>query len=172
MVPPMRLPRSALIAACLALTPAGAALSIVAPAAAQQSERSEEEQERIASEIASKTMSPFCPGRTLSSCPSPYATEWRVEIRRMVAEGKSAAEIQRELEKRAGGDLSGAPQGSSDWALPVGIGVFSLVLLGFAGRRLFRRGDGDGAEAADEAASDAELDERLDEELRRFGDEE
>src|SRR5690606_18610544 len=62
---------------------------------------------RRASSIARQTMSPFCPGRTLSDCPSEYATEWRSDIREMVAQGLTAEQIQTALEKRVGGNLSG-----------------------------------------------------------------
>jgi cytochrome c-type biogenesis protein CcmH/NrfF len=64
---------------------------------------------RKATSISRQTMSPFCPGRTLADCPSEYAAEWRRDIRQMVAEGKSASEIQAELESRVGGNLSGIP---------------------------------------------------------------
>jgi len=45
-------------------------------------------------------MSPFCPGRTLSDCPSEYAGQWRHDIQRMVDQGKSAAA--RTLERKYG----------------------------------------------------------------------
>ena len=90
--------------------------------------------EAQAYDIAQRTMSPFCPGRTLADCPSGKATEWRQDIRAMLQEGKSAAEIQQVLNDRAGENLTGAPASSLGWALPVGlcvgaIGVLSLVLV-------------------------------------------
>src|SRR5690606_7766162 len=57
------------------------------PHALAQSAVSEtpDEQSRRAAEIYKTTMSPFCPGRTIDACPSPYATEWRDDIRQWVA---------------------------------------------------------------------------------------
>lgn len=147
-------------------------------AAANPSGLSEAEIDRRASAIAARTMSPFCPGRTLSSCPSPNAAAWREDIRRMVAEGKSAEEIHAEMEKRAGSDLSGAPRGAMSWALPVGITLASVLLLGLVARRLLRGRDEDDKPDAkkkkkkrieDEAgAPDAALDARLDAELEHL----
>jgi cytochrome c-type biogenesis protein CcmH/NrfF len=81
-------------------------------------------------------MSPFCPGRTLADCPSDKATAWRQDIRRMLAEGKSAAEIRRELNQRSGVNLTGTPESSIGWMLPVGFlvgagGILALVLVRF-----------------------------------------
>lgn len=91
-----------------------------------------------AAAIARQTMSPFCPGRTLSDCPSEYATEWRRDIRRMVAEGKSATEIQDELERRAAGNLSGIPNNQSSYAIPIGFALVAGVVLYFVFARLIR----------------------------------
>jgi len=82
-----------------------------------------------AASIARQTMSPFCPGRTLADCPSNYATEWRRDIRGMVAKGMNSDEIQRELSTRAGDDLSGIPHRDVSYALPFAIGAAALVLL-------------------------------------------
>ncbi len=82
-----------------------------------------------AASIARQTMSPFCPGRTLADCPSNYATEWRRDIRGMVAKGMNSDEIQRELSTRAGDDLSGIPHRDVSYALPFAIGSAALVLL-------------------------------------------
>lgn len=92
-----------------------------------------------AASIARQTMSPFCPGRTLDDCPSEYATEWRRDIRAMVAKGMTAAEIQDELEKRAGGNLSGIPNRESSYALPIVLATGAALVLYFVFVRLGRR---------------------------------
>lgn len=97
-----------------------------------------------ATSIARQTMSPFCPGRTLADCPSEYAAEWRRDIRQMLAEGKSASEIQAELESRVGGNLSGIPNDDSSYALPIGVATAAALLLFFVFMRLRGRGDDDG----------------------------
>jgi len=103
------------------------------------------EQSKKATSIARQTMSPFCPGRTLSDCPSEYAAEWRRDIRTMIAEGKSAAEIQRELEGRVGNNLSGIPNRDSSYALPLGVAAGAALLLFAVFVRLRKKSDGGGA---------------------------
>lgn len=89
-----------------------------------------------AASIARQTMSPFCPGRTLSDCPSPSATEWRRDIRQMVASGMSPAEIQAELEKRVGDNLSGSPNPETSWAVPLFLAAAAALTLFFIFVRL------------------------------------
>lgn len=103
---------------------------------AQNNAEAPPEVARRASSIARQTMSPFCPGRTLADCPSEYAAEWREDIRRMVQEGKSSAEIQAELSQRAGGDLSGIPNRETSYALPAAFAVLAGGVLFFVFRRL------------------------------------
>jgi cytochrome c-type biogenesis protein CcmH/NrfF len=91
-------------------------------------------EEKAAAAIARQTMSPFCPGRTLADCPSEYATEWRQEIRQMLAAGRSPAEIQAELERRAGSNLSGSPARDTSYWVPaafavLGVGVLAAIFL-------------------------------------------
>lgn len=103
-----------------------------------------------ASSIARRTMSPFCPGRTLADCPSNYAAEWRQDIREMVARGMSASEIQAELSRRAGGDLSGIPNRDSSYALPIAIGLAAASVLAWVLLRLRKnRKTGDGADSTE-----------------------
>jgi cytochrome c-type biogenesis protein CcmH/NrfF len=132
-----------------------------------------------AAAIARQTMSPFCPGRTLSDCPSEYATEWRRDIRQMVAEGKSATEIQDELESRAAGNLSGIPNNQSSYAIPVGLALVAGVVLYFVFARLSRGVGGSGSssgrshgnapkersKSAPHEASDERLQDELDNEI-------
>ncbi len=87
------------------------------------------EQGQRARAIERNTMSPFCPGRTLSDCPSPNAADWRREIEGWVRQGLSTDEIRARLEKRVGGDLSGSPSSPLGSALPVLLGVFAVGLL-------------------------------------------
>lgn len=96
-----------------------------------------------AASIARQTMSPFCPGRTLDDCPSEYAAEWRRDIRAMVQKGMTAAEIQDELEKRAGGNLSGIPNRESSYALPIALATGAALVLYFVFVRLRRRDEED-----------------------------
>jgi cytochrome c-type biogenesis protein CcmH/NrfF len=131
---------------CLTLLLCGLPIyaATAAPGAQSDSEEKSEYSEdviRRASSIARQTMSPFCPGRTLSDCPSEYATEWRSDIRKMVAAGLTADQIQAELEKRAGDNLSGIPNRESSYILPISLSVAAALVLYFVFARLRRPED-------------------------------
>ncbi|MCH7874541.1 MAG: hypothetical protein IH965_04505 [Gemmatimonadetes bacterium] len=63
------------------------ALAVPAALAGQYSA----EVETAASKIFHTTMSPFCPGRTLTTCPSSQAAELKDEIRRRLGRMRTAA---------------------------------------------------------------------------------
>jgi cytochrome c-type biogenesis protein CcmH/NrfF len=135
-------------------------------------------EERQATAIARQTMSPFCPGRTLADCPSEYAGEWRRDIQRMLVAGRSPAEIQDELERRAGANLSGIPARDTSYWVPAAFALLGVAVLGTIFVRLRRSAPKAGApQAAEDSASDADKstsidDERLEAELRAEGDDE
>jgi cytochrome c-type biogenesis protein CcmH/NrfF len=125
-----------------------------------------------AAAIARQTMSPFCPGRTLSDCPSEYASDWRRDIRQMVAEGRSDHEIQVELESRAAGNLSGIPNRDSSYAVPLILALGAAIVLFLVVARLTRRtpdeaGEKKGAKQKEKSKSapPEASDERLQDEL-------
>lgn len=126
-------------------------LALGAPAAVAQSVEGQSlddpKTEALAHDIAQRTMSPFCPGRTLADCPSGNATEWRQDIRAMLKQGMSPAQIQQVLNKRAGENLTGAPESSLGWALPVALCAGALVVLTLVLKRI-RRDDADDAAKA------------------------
>lgn len=107
---------------------ADAAQSVEERAVEQQAENTSD-QARRAAEIYKTTMSPFCPGRTVDACPSPYAAEWRDDIRRWVVEGVPTDEIRRRLKARSDHDLTGAPSTAMDGVLPFAVTALALVLL-------------------------------------------
>ena len=100
---------------------------------------SADERDRQAEAISRSVMSPFCPGRTLSSCPN--AAPWRADIRQWVGEGVPADEIRRRLAARVPTqDLTGVPQNRLGWLLPSALGVGALGLLVFLLRYLIKPG--------------------------------
>lgn len=101
-----------------------------APPSGRAAEQLSPEQEATASAIARQTMSPFCPGRTLADCPSEYAAEWRRDIRQLLAEGKSPVEVQDELERRAGVNLSGSPARDTSYWIPAAFALLGVGVLG------------------------------------------
>jgi cytochrome c-type biogenesis protein CcmH/NrfF len=124
-----------LVVAALAL---GVTVALAQPPVEGKS-LSDPKTEALAYDIASRTMSPFCPGRTLADCPSGNATEWRQDIRKMLQQGMSPAEIQKVLNQRAGENLSGTPESSLGWVLPVGLCVGALALLTLVFKRIRRQ---------------------------------
>lgn len=70
--------------------PAGHGLPSVDPAAA----------EAIAVELSHDLMSPYCPGRTIATCPSPQARKLEDHILEQAQQGKSRVEIETALASR------------------------------------------------------------------------
>lgn len=110
------------------------------------------EQIRRADALINSLMSPFCPGKTLASCTSPAAGDWREEIRAWIAEGLSDDQIRVKLQERVPGhDLLGSPETSLGWALPILLSIATgtaLYLLLERLRRQKSRRDRATAEAA------------------------
>lgn len=69
-------------------------------------------------DLASELMSPFCPGRTVASCPSPQATELIQWIAAQEAAGSTREEVIAILVERHGEEILGAPpaRGITLWA--------------------------------------------------------
>ncbi len=117
-----------LVAACMLLASASFAQTVTG---------SDTERSRRAYALAGDMMSPFCPGRTLTDCPSPNAAAWREEIRAWVDAGLPDAEIRTRLQARIPEkDLSAVPRGVFGWALPGLILLAGLVILAAALRRV------------------------------------
>ncbi len=69
--------------------------------------------EELTQEISDTIMSPFCPGRTLSACPSEDARQLRTQISTSLKQGYSAAAVKRQLTAKYGPELTGLPENSS-----------------------------------------------------------
>lgn len=161
---------SALATACLGL-------GLLAPTVQAAGE------DGFAYDLAGELMSPFCPGRTVASCPSPQATELIQWIQLQEAAGASREEVVEMLIDRFGEEILGAPpaEGITLWAyvFPIagfllGGGVAALVLRRLVGRRGARGAQDDASVAevvvprsadAPAAAGDDELARLVDEEL-------
>jgi cytochrome c-type biogenesis protein CcmH/NrfF len=149
------------------LVVAGLLLAVVALPGSGFAQESQEAMERRAQDIIRTTMSPFCPGRTLDSCPSPKAGDWRDDVRRWVADGVSTTEIRDRLAERVPEvDLTGAPSTALDAVLPVVVTIVALALLFLLLRALLGRRRQ--AEAAISKPQDSNVERRLDEELARL----
>ena len=89
------------------------------------------EQEARAQEVFRSIMSPYCPGRLLSDCPSSLAAELRDKIRERVGRGESKLEIESYLYTAFGEEIRGAPTtegfGAVAW---IAVPIFFLLGLG------------------------------------------
>ena len=125
--------------------------------------------------IYSSLMSPFCPGLTVASCPSPGAEEMRQEVRRRLGAGEGEPTIVAALVATYGSAILGAPP-ARRWGLALWIPPALALLLGGGALARWLRGrgspaaEGDAEPAAAAAAGfDPALRARLDEELQAFG---
>ncbi len=116
--------------------------------------------------IVRNTASPFCPGKTLDSCPSPKAAEWRQDVHEWVAEGVPETEIRDRLQARVPGfDLS-IPPVKWGWVIPLlALALSTLWFLVMA--RRFRRRGGSQRQSFRGHSQEA-LDARLDHELAQL----
>jgi len=76
--------------------------------------------------MAGELMSPFCPGRALSDCPSPDASEMRQWIVAQEEAGASYAEVEEQLFDAWGDQLRQAPRAE-------GVGLLAYVIPAVAG---------------------------------------
>jgi len=123
------------------------------------------EEGRQTQSIVRTTNSPFCPGKTLDSCPSPRAGEWRRDIRTWVEDGVPESEIRGRLQSRVPDfDLSIAPV-KSGWVIPAVAVALSTLWLIIVGRSFSGPTPPPPSRRPAEHAS---LDARLDEELAQL----
>lgn len=94
----------------------------------------------VARAIITSAMSPYCPGLTLETCPSPSADSLRQVIIARVNRGDRRVQIEADLERDFGSAIRSTPKaegfGLVGWAVP---GVFMLVGLLWLTRWLRRR---------------------------------
>lgn len=98
------------------------------------------ELEEITQEISDTTMSPFCPGRTLSACPSDQARQLRIQIMEWLKQGYTPEAVRNNLLMRYGGDVRGTPKpegfGLMAWIMPVIFVLVCFLLVAFLLRRV------------------------------------
>lgn len=90
-----------------------------------------ESSDESAKRVYGLVMSPFCPGRLLSDCPSDQATELKKEIQREVETGATEEAIVSKLAERYGSTIRAMPTGSGmglvAWLVPP---LFFVIVLG------------------------------------------
>ncbi len=88
------------------------------------------ELEEIGRQISATTMSPFCPGRTISACPSGQARQLREQIVIWLKEGLTPEGVRNRLIITYGEEVRGTPRaegvGLMAWIVP----AMFIILLG------------------------------------------
>jgi cytochrome c-type biogenesis protein CcmH len=119
--------------------------------------------------LAGDLMSPFCPGRALSDCPSPDAATLRAWILVQEASGRSREDVEAELLERYGEQLLSAPRargfGLTAYAIPIGVFVLGGGLVWLFLRRQTREARAE--PRARTVSLSPELERLVDEELGR-----
>jgi cytochrome c-type biogenesis protein CcmH len=124
-------------------------------------------------DVEDEVMCPIC-GTLLELSESPQAERERVYVKRLIAEGKSKAEIKDALVAEYGREVLALPGGSgfdlSAYLVPAV--AFALAVAGLAvGVRRWRRAGGEPADSAERSASDGphgDDAERLEADLARY----
>lgn len=88
------------------------------------------------SQVAGRTMSPFCPGLSLEECPSQQAGELRAEIERRIAAGATNRQIDRWLVAEYGESVLARPPQAVAWIIPAAFVLAGLAAVAYLlGRR-------------------------------------
>ena len=149
------------VAVALALTLLAAAWALPAKA--------DEEKSGWGYQLSREVMSPYCPGRALSDCPSPQAGELREWILEQEEAGVSKGEVEQELFRVFGDQLRQAPRaegmGLVAYLIPIAAFAAGGALLVFFLRR--QRAATDAPEPAPAPPPDPALEKLVEEELRR-----
>jgi len=117
-------------------------------------------------DLESELMSPFCPGRSLTECPSPQASELRLWIAAQEKAGVPRADVEAQLFRQYGDQLRASPRAEGFGLLAYLVPGLALLAGGAAVVTFLRRQGAGGAPTHPSAAADPELERRLEEELR------
>lgn len=125
---------------------------------------------REAQGIIRSTASPFCAGKTLDSCPSPKAGEWRRDVHAWTQQGVPADEIRSRLQARTPGFELRVRPASWSGLIPIAALLFSTLVMWLVARRLLRKQRRTTASRPGGAEPRDDLDRRLDEEIGRLAE--
>ena len=119
-------------------------------------------------DLMNELMSPYCPGRLLSDCPSPQAQTLRMWLIVQEASGRPRAEVEAEVVARYGESILGAPRaegfGLAAYVMPAAVFVAGAALLTWFLRRQTRSA-ATPKPVAPSAPLDPELERLVDEKL-------
>jgi len=135
--------------------------SVAAPAAADES---------WSGDLVDELMSPYCPGRTLRTCPSPQAGDLIAWIEDQEDQGRDREAVYEQLLSEFGEEVRQAPPTTGFGAAAYAIPVLAFLAGGFLVAVFLRRhASGPPVPAPAQAApgTDPELERLVDEELGR-----
>jgi cytochrome c-type biogenesis protein CcmH len=140
------------------------ALAALAPAAAA-------EQQASLIEIEKQVMCPVC-GTLLQLAESPQALREKAFIRRLIAKGKTEAQIKDTLVAEYGDEVLALPQGSgfslSAYVVPIVAFIVAAIALAIGVMRWRRAGNDKAEEDAPDVGPQGEDADRLDADLARY----
>jgi cytochrome c-type biogenesis protein CcmH/NrfF len=104
-----------------------------------ESTREDPAAERVLHDLSTELMSPYCPGRTIASCPSQQARKLEDHILAEAKNGKTREQIEAQLVERFGSDIVGYRAPSSvTWGAAI-VGALALGMVAVMGRRWVRQ---------------------------------
>ncbi len=103
------------------------------------------EAQQLLSELSGELMSPFCPGRTIASCPSSQARKLEERILADAKQGKTREEIEQTLVADYGTEIIGYRPPNSLLITTIVGGSLALAALVMLGRKWVGRGKPEGA---------------------------
>ena len=113
--------------------------------------------DQILRSLSNDLMSPYCPGRTIASCPSPQARLLEDHILEQAQAGKSREEIEAALVARFGNEMVGYAPPPILYGVALA-GLVVLVVLVVMGRRWAARSSKPAMATAGQGPTQAELD--------------
>jgi cytochrome c-type biogenesis protein CcmH/NrfF len=104
--------------------------------------------ESLTRDIAAEMPSPYCPGRSISSCPTEAARELEDDILGLAKQGKDREQIEAVLVARFGTEKMGKAQESEVLVAVILAAVLALGLIAYMARKWLRPAAGAGVATA------------------------
>jgi cytochrome c-type biogenesis protein CcmH/NrfF len=113
--------------------------------------------QQVAQDVADNLMSPYCPGRSISSCPSDAARDLEADILLQAQEGHSREEIEAQLVERFGEDKVGSAYSTDVVVVTLLVAIGAVFLVVRMGRKWAARSAARAAAGAAGGSREASL---------------